>query len=378
LAWAEEPPSLAPPVETAPPVTAPIGEPPPLAPVNPTADGSDAPTKLDVPSKPEEKSAVGSPPAGLPFNGLNAKGDTEGNRVKNDTPTGTAKEGTGISGPPALPFGKLNTKNADEQPASPPSGTAKEGNGVAGPPALPFGQLNSKGAEDKAEAAPAPRAQPETEVAAPAPSLSAPEPDRASAAPEYRTTTHYQARIPGYQLERPMWGFEVTGSASALGGTDVLTQSTTTQAVGIQIDYQPPFLQFLGVIDLGIQGGIFNNAALTETAFTWYYLGVQVRYQLKVFREQPIVPVAGFEYIWTHFNLNTGDVGSGIASGPFFGAWLLMNFFDEGDAAQMYVNNGISRTYVVAELHEQTLTSTQDSNVSASGQSLFFGLRFEF
>ncbi len=102
--------------------------------------------------------------------------------------------------------------------------------------------------------------------------------------------------------------------------------------------------------------------------------GAQVRYQARFFREQLLVPMAGYELRYARYLFPEAQ-GALTAKGPFFGALLLMNFLEPDAATEAFIEHGVSRTYLVAELH---LLSGNDATVSLAGRSLFFGLRFEF
>ncbi|MCC7441086.1 MAG: hypothetical protein IT285_05615, partial [Bdellovibrionales bacterium] len=62
-------------------------------------------------------------------------------------------------------------------------------------------------------------------------------------------------------------------------------------------------------------------------------------------------------------------------SGPFFGAWFLLNVADQESAASFFSDYGVSRSYLVGEMH---LASGEDENIRVAGSALYFGLRVEF
>jgi hypothetical protein len=64
-----------------------------------------------------------------------------------------------------------------------------------------------------------------------------------------------------------------------------------------------------------------------------------------------------------------------MSQGVFFGGMLLLNYFEPSASAEFYITTGVTRSYLVAELRQY---SANDSALSLSGSSLFFGLRFEF
>jgi hypothetical protein len=190
-------------------------------------------------------------------------------------------------------------------------------------------------------------------------------------------------RVPLYQLHKPNWGIELAGSLQGFGkGATVATDRTdiNVRAIGFQIDYQPRFLQSAGVIGFGPSFGLYPptppDANLIRTTSQWF-VGGQARYQLRLFREQPLVPMVGYaaEYLVYRYKGENAASGRLLLQGPIFGAYLLLNWLEPSAAADMFTNNGISRSYLVGELR---MLSGSDVNVDVPGKSVFFGLRVEY
>jgi hypothetical protein len=196
---------------------------------------------------------------------------------------------------------------------------------------------------------------------------------------EVRTTSRHNSRIPSYTLTRPSWGVSATGAIKALGGQSLAPEQTTpTRALQFAAEYQFPFLQDAGVFSAGPSVGIYpiiGGQKITNTPVSLWEAGGQVRYQARFFREQPVVPFAGYEMQYMNYRLNTGPSGSLTASGPLFGAMLLLNFIEPSSAAEFYVTQGVSRSYLTAEFKS---LSGSDGKLAFSGLSLFLGLRLEF
>ncbi len=201
-----------------------------------------------------------------------------------------------------------------------------------------------------------------------------------------QVTDERDPRIPLYQYTHPHWGFELAGSYNSLGGQNLVTfQTETAKALSIQLEYQPEFLQSLGVIGLGPSLSTYPifGYAVTSHALALWSVGGQIRYQARFFRQQPIVPIAGYsvEYFTYRFQPSadfpsaSAPSGNFILQGPVVGAWLLLNIFEPSAAASLYTDYKISRSYLVAELRSQT---GGDSNISITGNSFYLGLRFEF
>ncbi len=183
-----------------------------------------------------------------------------------------------------------------------------------------------------------------------------------------------------HMRHRPNWGVQITGSTQAFGATDLSSSQggNPTRAAVVELELQPAFLQFLGVIGFGISGGLFPisaSAGVTKSAISIWEVGGQVRYQLRVFREQLIVPVVSYEWERVAYEFTDGTSGAALVSGPAFGGMLLLNLFEPTSAAELFVTHGISRTYLLAQLKS---LKGSDGQFDVAGQSLFFGLRFEF
>jgi hypothetical protein len=193
-------------------------------------------------------------------------------------------------------------------------------------------------------------------------------------------STDINPRIPYYQQIRPQWGVELGGAAQSLGDSPSIPDlgDAKLRAISLRFEYQPSFLQGLGVFSLGpslTAYPVIPKTSLTRPIVGIWSVGGQIRYQARYFREQPIVPVAGYSYERLSYSLASGTQGSFITKGAFFGGMLLLNIFDPGTTAQFFLNYKVTKSYLLAELHTY---SGGDSNITVSGRSVFFGLRFEF
>ncbi|MBI3534915.1 MAG: hypothetical protein HY072_05460 [Deltaproteobacteria bacterium] len=185
---------------------------------------------------------------------------------------------------------------------------------------------------------------------------------------------------PYYPNIRPMWAFEFTGSLSALGTSPSIPNkgSAKVRAVAFQIDFQPPWIQKLGVLSLGPSLQLYPVSpyqGITSKALgSLWSTGGQVKYQAYFFKQQPIVPVVGYTIDWWNYTLADSNKGRIIAKGPILGLMLLLNILEPESAFEFFLNWGIARNYLVAEYR---FLSGSDSNISFTGGSIFFGLRFE-
>ncbi|MGK5086917.1 hypothetical protein WDW86_05120 [Bdellovibrionota bacterium FG-2] len=187
-------------------------------------------------------------------------------------------------------------------------------------------------------------------------------------------------RIPLYTTLRPSFGVQATGSLKAFGGKDINAdqKGKPARALALEFEYQPPFIQAIGVVSLGLSANLFPIAAeagLTPNTLSIWSGGGQIRYQARFFREQILVPMGGYEAEYMSYRFVSGVKSRVMAKGPFFGGYLLLNMFEPSAAAQMFATNGVTRTYLVAEY--RTLKGS-DANINLTGSSLYFGLRFEY
>jgi hypothetical protein len=187
-----------------------------------------------------------------------------------------------------------------------------------------------------------------------------------------------------YHDIRPQWAFQLNASVNPFGGQllkpgHLVDDQGDNSAYGFQLsfEFQPAFLQSIGVIGLGPTVGVYPIFAGGVTSNPWaiYSLGGQVRYQARFFRKQFIVPVFSYSVDYFSYRFTSGKSGRFFANGPAGGIWILLNALDPGTAAEFYVDNGVLRTYIIAEAR---MLEAQSSEVSLSGFSYYFGFRFEF
>ncbi len=186
-------------------------------------------------------------------------------------------------------------------------------------------------------------------------------------------------RRPRYELERPAWGTEISGAYQALGKAPGIPGlgSGKVRAVTLRMEWQPQFIQAIGVLSLGPALSLYpiTSGNATSNPFSIWSAGGRVLYQARYFRNQPIVPIGGYSAEYLVYRLKSGQSGKLLTQGPVVGGMIFLNFFDRSGAADFYVNQGVLRSYLVGELR---LLSGSDSNITISGNSLFAGVRFEF
>ena len=190
--------------------------------------------------------------------------------------------------------------------------------------------------------------------------------------------------FPRYQLHRPEWAFQFSFSPRAFSGQALSPAQGTRSTFAYQLlfEYQPSFLQSLGVLGLGPSISLYSfpNANITPRMTSVYSYGGQIRYQARYLREQYIVPMIAYSF--EMLNSEFKDPISGAITskdkvrlqGPSFGAWILLNFLDRSSANSLYLNTGITRTYLTLEAKK---TRGSLSQVQLNHWSYFVGLRLE-
>lgn len=174
-------------------------------------------------------------------------------------------------------------------------------------------------------------------------------------------------RYPYIQTARPMWGLELTGGFAFPAG------AFSMGGGALRFEWQPPWTQAGGILSIGptldytlglLGGGI----------------GGVVRYQARYFRNQPLVPYAGYTAL---YYISTASIATGlnqlttsVVHGPFVGGQLFLNFFDDDSASEFFVDYGILRSYLVFEL--RFMQGVSPLLPTATSPAYYTGLRFEF
>lgn len=230
----------------------------------------------------------------------------------------------------------------------------------------------------EAELASDPEPEPESTVTEEPASLQAERP--APAASEAESVELYDPRVPLYQQLHPRWAIDVSFSLKPYKGQlpgASATNVTASRGITLRSEYQPAFLSRIGIVGLGPSLTIYPlvpTTAQTGNAFGLWSIGAQLRYQARFFRNQFLVPWAGFAFESFRYGLSNGTKGTVMLTGPFFGGGVLLNTLDSGMAADFYADHGVMRTYAFAEIRALTGAS---GSVNLSENSVFFGLRFE-
>lgn|GEM_PF-1794605 len=182
----------------------------------------------------------------------------------------------------------------------------------------------------------------------------------------------YDPSIPWYQSLRSRWGLQFrTG----------IRNFPSTQASGnlyqVAFEWMIPF-QKAGILSLGgAFGGIHNlQIGFTNQSIS-PMVGGLIRYQLKVFKNQPIVPTAAVTY--DYYRIPNGgpfaQVPSGTLTGFSYGLMLNLTWIDQVTARDAYRSLGLTKAYLTAEISQPEF---KNSVFVLKPTFYLFGLRMEF
>ncbi len=138
--------------------------------------------------------------------------------------------------------------------------------------------------------------------------------------------------------------------------------------------------QTLGLFSVGPQFAVLNLKSPvvgTVSDPLNLMLGATFRYQLKLMKNQPLVPTVALS--WDYYRLKSAfpvapyATGSGIS----FSAGLLLNlgWIDRDTAKEAFQSLGMTRAYLTAEVQS---TAFQNTVFSRDAVFYLFGIRFEF
>lgn len=174
-------------------------------------------------------------------------------------------------------------------------------------------------------------------------------------------------RYPYVQTARPKWALELTGGFALPGGSFAMGGGA------LRAEWQPPWTQAGGILSIG--------PALDYTlGLLGGGIGGVIRYQARYFRNQPIVPFGGYTALCyissTSLADPTAQLSASLVHGPFVGGQIFLNFFDQDAASEFYVDFGILRSYLIAEV--RFLQGIAAGLPTANSPTYYAGLRFEF
>jgi hypothetical protein len=332
---------------------------------------------MDLEQSPEEQMVGGDLPAAPESGSENPEDLLKSGPVIQSTrkPTKSASaKGTSEELPAALPL----------VPGTGGASSATESADTLPPPPLPDTAVTD-GSEPPVESAPAEEME---NVVVPA-EPSAVAADESSGV----STKKWDRSVPMYERENPSWAVELHGSMEALGstikseeldtngnGTGVL-QESDIRNFGMGFEFEPKFLQSIGVISLGPSFNMYiadPAGDLTSGPLSIFSLGFSAKYQLNFVTGQFLVPFVGYEGQLIRYSFERADaIGTGttFASGLTFGALIALNWMEPSAARNLWSETGIKRSYLVGEM--KNLIASEDL-LSSDGPAIYFGLRLEY
>ncbi len=182
----------------------------------------------------------------------------------------------------------------------------------------------------------------------------------------------YDPSMPWYQSLRSGW---------ALQFRTALRNFPTSGASGnlfqLSGEWVVPF-QKAGIFSIG---GTFGGISDLQNGFTaqqvFPMVGGVLRYQLKLFKNQPLVPTAALSY--DYYRIPNGgslsQMPDGSQMGFSYGVMLNLSWIDQVTARDAYRTLGMTKAYLTAEIFE---TEFQNSVFSLIPNFYVFGLRLEF
>jgi hypothetical protein len=200
----------------------------------------------------------------------------------------------------------------------------------------------------------------------------------------YDITTHKWIHYdPEYLDATPNWAFQILGSTNALGANPISAYAydEISSGITINVEYEPTFLQKFGLIGVGPVLALYPTLGTEQSTQSTvagigsiFGVGGELTYQAQFLKQQLVVPFASFEVQYIQYTFQNGPQGSAALSGPSLGVELLLNKLDPDAGRQFFISTGLCRAYAVVEIKA---LSGSDANISVSGNSIFFGFRFE-
>jgi len=186
---------------------------------------------------------------------------------------------------------------------------------------------------------------------------------------------NYDPNLPWYQSLKSNWGIQIrtgiNGFPSADGNGNLYLFS---------YEWMIPF-QKAGIFSLGANLGLLPLQAPTTSIVSSNllnpFVGAQLRYQLKVFKNQPLVPTGALTYDYYRIKNNNPVLNfvSGFQIGYSFGLMLNLTWIDQMTARDAHRSIGLTKAYLTAEIFQSEF---QNAAFYLNSRFYLFGLRTEF
>ncbi|NDG83782.1 MAG: hypothetical protein EBX52_01940 [Proteobacteria bacterium] len=185
---------------------------------------------------------------------------------------------------------------------------------------------------------------------------------------------HYDPSIPWYQSIRPRWGFQIR---LAPHGFPVKSGNGDLYQFGME--WLAPY-QKLGIFSLGANAGFLKLYAPDTSLATTFFnpiVGGQLRYQLKFFSNQPIVPTGSltYDYYQLKNNAPVPAHASGGQMGYSLGLMLNLSWIDPITSRGAYLSLGLTKFYLTAEMFRSKF---KNGVFQLDSKFYLLGIRAEF
>lgn len=178
---------------------------------------------------------------------------------------------------------------------------------------------------------------------------------------------------------RPQWGLQLKASSSNLGDRtfNYRGNPSHSHSFGIDAEFQPSFLQFIGVLGIGPSFVTYSNPGSARAAKDLVLatgFGAQARYQAKLFRHQWLVPTVSYRAEQLRFRLQDDTRGSTLAKSYGAGLWLSLSELAHLEGQKFFASYGVSRVYITSEM---SIPHQTRGELDQTGKHVHFGLRVE-
>ena len=185
----------------------------------------------------------------------------------------------------------------------------------------------------------------------------------------------YSPDHPWYQTAKSTWSMGVR-----VGLNGFPSSAANGNLYQFNFDWVIPF-QKIGVFSIGSDLGILQlrtaNSAVDTSQISNGVAGAHLRYQLKLFPVQPLVPTAsiGVDYYRLKSNLPAASYATEAQVNTTFGLLFNLGWIDGHTAKEAFQSSGMTKTYILAELNMRKFANPV---FSLDGKFYLLGVRVEF
>jgi hypothetical protein len=172
--------------------------------------------------------------------------------------------------------------------------------------------------------------------------------------------------------DRQWFGVEFSAAPNSFGKPKLTAAGADQAIVPFNLVFDFQLSTRAGNFDVGPTFSYYASVGDNSLSAHIYGLGGQFKYQARWFHSQFVVPVIGYQIERT---LVVQDTSSQFQSnGLIAGVWIYLNYLEKKAAKDVYNQFGVSRSYLVFELHD---IKGSDSTYNLQSKAYQLGLRFE-